>query len=239
MNRRRHEAAPPIDWSIDASGGPLQGPLALAFLDGREMVLHLQRGQVALLLDAGRLRATYAAGGHALRIGDGDGDIAPRCHLLFLDVAGGLPVRWTAEAPLRCGPGGDIAVVGGARLDVADPAAFHAAFLAGAEVVDAGLVLALADRLLQAAVAARLAASSTPTSDGAPSAWTPASLQARLTTLRESDLADDLAPCGLSCRELAAYTAAPPVERAPAATEASESGEALPMSGHSDHLRRH
>lgn len=237
MNARRHQAAPSIEWSVDASGGPLQGPLALAFLAGREMSLHLQRGQVALLLDAGRLRAVLGAGRHALRIGDGEGALDPRWHLLFLDTAGGLPVRWTAESPLRCGPGGDIALIGGGRLDVADPAAFHAAFLAGAEVPDPSLVTALADRLLQAAVASRLAVAA---GDAAGDAgWSPAAVQARLTTLAAPDLSDDLAPCGLSCRELSVYTMAPPVDSARAGGDALPLAAATPMSGHSDHLRRH
>lgn len=234
MNARRHGATPAIEWSVDASGGPLQGPLALAFLAGREMSLHLQRGQVALLLDAGRLRAVLGAGRHALHIGEGDGALDPRWHLLFLDTAGGLPVRWTAEAPLRCGPGGDIALIGGGRLDVSDPAAFHAAFLAGALLADPALVAALADRLLQAAVAARLSVPATGSAD-----WSPAAVQARLTLLRAQDLADDLAPCGLSCRELAVYTAMPPVDNARASLDAAPVDANIPMSGHSDHLRRH
>lgn len=233
MNSRSHQA-PPIDWSIDAADGPLQGPLALAFLEGRELALHLASGQSALLLGGGGLRRVLGPGHHRLAVGRRSGEVDPGWRLLFLSLGEGLPARWTAEAPLRCGPGGSLALIGGARLEVVDPTAFHNAFLAGTEAVGAAFVIALADRLLQAAVAAKLAG----TEPGAVD-WTPAAVQARLTALRAVDLADDLSPCGLACRELAVYTAAAPVDHGQPGREAPDgtparSGAVIPMSGHSD-----
>jgi hypothetical protein len=209
MNARRLDPAPPIDWSVDSADGPVQGPLALAFLQGREMALHLRHGQTALLLGDGRLRAVFGPGRHELRVGGLPGDVDARWHLLFLCLGDGLDLRWTAEAPLRCGPSGDVALVGGGRLVVADAAAFHDAFLAGAEVVDPALVVTLADRLLQAAVAARL----TTATPGGVGDWSAADVQSRLACLRAEDLAEDLAPCGLACRSLDIRTACGDIER--------------------------
>jgi hypothetical protein len=209
VNARRLDPAPPIDWSVDSADGPVQGPLALAFLHGRELALHLHHGQSALLLGDGRLRAVFGPGRHELRVGGVSGGIDGRWHLLFLCLGDGLDLRWTAEAPLRCGPSGDVALVGGGRLVVADAGAFHDAFLAGCELVDPALVVTLADRLLQAAVAARLTAA-TISGDGD---WSAAAVRSRLAALHAEDLAEDLAPCGLACRSLDIRTACGDIER--------------------------
>lgn len=209
MNARRLVPAPPIDWSVDSADGPVQGPLALAFLQGREMALHLRQGQTALLLGDDRLRAVLGPGRHELRVGGMPGGVDARWHLLFLCLGDGLDLRWTAEAPMRCGPSGDVALVGDGRLVVADAGAFHGAFLAGAEIVDPALVVTLADRLLQAAVAARLSA----TTPGGAGDWSAAAVQSRLASLRAEDLAEDLAPCGLACRSLDIRTTCGDIER--------------------------
>ena len=208
MNARRLDAAPPIDWSVDSADGPVQGPLALAFLHGRELALHLRPGQSALLLGDGRLRAVFGPGRHELRVGGRADDVDARWHLLFLCLGDGLDLRWTPAAALRCGPAGDVAVTGRARLVVADAAAFHDAFLAGAGTADPALVVTLADRLLQAAVAAALA----PAGGGAGD-WSVAAVQARLAGLRAEDLAEALAPCGLACRGLDIRVACGDIER--------------------------
>lgn len=238
MNMRRHQPAPPIDWSVDNADGPLQGPLALAFLRGRHLSLHLKAGQQALLLGEGRLQAVLGPGRHGMDIGDRFGDVDERWQLLFLCAPDGLSMRWTTDAPLRCGDTGQWQLIGGCRLDVVDASAFHGTFLAGVQAVDPAFVLLLVARLAQAAIAGRLL----PPAPGTGVA-TEAALQARLTGLRAQDLAEELAPCGLACRELAVYTAAAPVDHdtrrhdsAPAGGVAN--GTALPMSGHSDHLRR-
>jgi hypothetical protein len=209
VNARRLDAAPPIDWSVDSADGPVQGPLALAFLHGREMALHLRHGQSALLLGDGRLRAVFGPGRHELRVGGRADDVDARWHLLFLCLGDGLDLRWTPAAPLRCGPAGDVAVTGSARLVVADPAAFHDAFLAGATTVDPALVVTLADRLLQAAVAAGL----TPATGGSAGDWSATSVRTRVAGLRAEDLAEALAPCGLACRGLDIRTTCGDIER--------------------------
>lgn len=230
----REGRALPIAWSVEAGDGPLQGPLALEFLRGRRLDLQLAPGQSALLLDAGRLRAVYGPGRHLLDVGDDPGALDPRWRLQFLAFGEGLSLRWTAGSPLRCGGDDAPALVGACRVAITDPAAFHGTFLAGVEHPDTPLVLALVDRLVQAAVAARLSPDST---DGLP--LTGPALQARLAALAADDLRESLAPCGLSGRalELQALVASADGAAAraePAATEASR-----PTSGHSGDLRRH
>lgn len=237
MNAHELDATLPIGWSIDAADGPIQGPLALAFLRGRRLALHLRAGQSALLLGDGRVQAIFGPGDHELGIGDGAGGIDPARHLLFLSTGDGLVQRWTVEAPLRLGGDGAPHLIGACRLDIIDARAFHDTFLAGVTAPEPAFVLVLVDRLVQGLVAAHVA-------DVAPAApdavrWAPAALQTRLTALKPSDLADSLAPCGLECRELAVYTVQPPVDLETQARAATTPREAMPMSGHSEDLRRH
>lgn len=228
----RDGRALPIAWSVETGDGPLQGPLALEFLRGRRLDLFLAPGQVALLQDHARLRAVYLPGRHLLDVGDGPHALDPRWRLLFLAFGDGLALRWTAETPLRCGVDGALAVIGTCELAIASPEDFHATFLAGVDRPEASFVLTLVDRLVQSAVAACLFPAG---SDGPTPSST--SLQARLTGLRPVDLAEGLAPCGLACRQLAVYTADPPVDSRRAAPAADEA--AMPMSGHSEDVRRH
>jgi len=222
----------PIDWSVDSADGLLQGPLDLGFLHGRRLALALTEGQSALLLGEGRVQAVYPPGRHRLEIGAGENGIDPAWRLLFLTPGAGLKLRWTAESPLRCGPGIGLDLIGGGRLEIADPRAFHDAFLAGVEAPDAAFLLVLIDRLVQGAVADRLESSAPGTAP-----CSPTEAQARLTGLGPADLADDLAPCGLACRELAVYTLKPPVDQD--RSRSAPGAEPVPMSGHSEDLRRH
>lgn len=232
MSSDRLDTSLPIDWSVDDADGPIQGPLALAFLHGRRLALSLAKGQSALLLGEGRLRAVFPTGEHELGIGDGG--IDPSWRLLFLAPGKGLAVRWTTASPLRCGDGTGMSLIGLCRLEIADPRAFHDTFLGGVETVDPAFVLVLVDRLAQGAVAAQLA----PAVPGVP-AWSPAAVQARLTRLGPDDLTDELSPCGLVCRQLAVYTAQPPVDLDRRGQAPRPDAEPIPMSGHSEDLRRH
>lgn len=222
----------PIAWSIDSADGLLQGPLDLGFLRGRRLSLTLYDGQTALLLGEGRVQALFGRGRHELEIGAGAKGIDPEWRLLFLVPGAGLALRWTAESRLRCGGESGPSLIGTCLLDIADPRTFHDTFLAGAEALDPAFTLVLIDRLVQSVVAARLQ----PLHSGA-AGRSPTELQAQLTGMGPEVLADELAPCGLVCRQLALYTARAPVDQdrspRPAVTEA----ESIPMSGHSEDLR--
>lgn len=226
----------PLAWSVDNADGWIQGPLALDFLRGRRLALTLTDGQLALLLDQGRVKAVFLAGEHDLEVGSGAHVLSPTQHLLFLAPGDGLELRWTPESPLRCGAEGQWSLIGNCRLEIEAPCAFHDTFLAGAEPLDRAFALALVDRLVQGAVAEHLS----PASPG-DAAWSSTEVQARLMRLLPEDLSDELAPCGLACRHLAVYTAHPPVdhERERERDVTASAAEPVPMSGHSEDLRRH
>ncbi len=227
----------PIAWSVDSAGGLLQGPLDLGFLQGRRLSLTLDEGQLALLLGEGRVQAVFRPGRHELEIGTGDRGIDPAWRLLFLLPGNGLALRWTAESPLRCDETNGLALIGTCRLDITDPHAFHDTFLAGVETLDPVFTLTVIDRLVQGAVAALLQPA-----HGGMAGRSPADLQARLTLVGPGgladDLADDLTPCGLVCRALALYTARPPIDQGRSRPQPATGGETVPMSGHSEDLRR-
>lgn len=224
----------PLAWSVDDADGPIQGPLALDFLRGRRLTLTLDDGQMALLLDQGRVAAVFLPGEHEFEIGSGEHCLDASRQLLFLATGDGLDLRWTPEAPLRCGADGDLAVMGTCRLEIEGPQAFHDTFLAGAEPLDPVFAISLVDRLVQGAVAELLR----PALPGA-APWSAAEAQARLTRLLPEDLSDELAPCGLACRHLAVYTTHPPVDPERERYAPQPRSEPIPMSGHSEDLRRH
>ena len=222
----------PISWSIDSADGLLQGPLDLGFLQGRRLSLTLHDGQTALLLGEGRVQAVFRPGRHELEIGTGQGGLAPQWRLLFLAPGAGLALRWTADSQLRCGGVAGPSLIGTCLLDIADPRAFHDTFLAGAETLDQTFTLVLIDRLVQSVVAARLQPLQSGTAGPSPT-----ELQARLTGMGPQSLADDLAPCGLACRQLALYTARAPVDQDRLRQPAGAEADPVPMSGHSEDLR--
>ncbi len=220
----------PITWSIETGDGPLQGPLALEFLRGRRLELVLAPGQQALLLDADRLRAVYGPGRHELDIGDGPHGLDPRWRLLFLAFGDGLRLDWTAGAELYCGPRGETAVSGLCEVTIASPEAFHGTFLAGVARPETSFVLTLIDRLVRSVVASAL-------DPAVADAAAPTAPAERLAGLRPADLATDLAPCGLACRQVALAPAGPrdlPRREAPATAAAP-----VPGSGQSGGARRH
>ena len=226
----------PLAWSVDNADGLIQGPLALDFVRERRLALTLADGQLALLLEQGQVKAVFLTGEHDLEVGSGEHGLSPTQHLLFLAPGDGLELRWTPESPLRCGAEGQWSLIGNCRLDIEAPRAFHDTFLAGAEPLDRAFALALVDRLVQGAIAGQLDPASPEDA-----AWSSTEVQARLTRLLPEDLADELAPCGLACRHLAIYTAHPPVdhERERERNAAPPAAEPVPMSGHSEDMRRH
>jgi len=222
----------PIAWSVDSADGVLQGPLDLGFLRGRRLSLTLYEGQTALLLGEGRVQAVFGSGRHELEIGAGAKGIDPEWRLLFLVPGAGLAFRWTAESPLRCGGEKGPSLIGTCLLDIADSRAFHDTFLAGAEALDPAFTLVLIDRLVQGLVAAWLQPLHPETARRSST-----ELQTQLTGMGPEVLADELAPCGLVCRQLALYTARAPVDQDRFHRPAVNEAEPIPMSGHSEDLR--
>lgn len=189
-----------FSWSITPEQGLVQGPLDLEFLRGQRVALHLEPGQIALLVQGPHLQAVFLDGGHVLDIGRGDGQIPPECRLVFIARSHGLDVAWTRDEPLDLGDG--VGVIGNGTLAITGPQRFYETYLAGLDAWDEDFLRRLARQSVAAALAGLL--------DG--SAGDAARLQTRLTALAPSDLDDELAPCGLSCVRAAFYTTAPPVD---------------------------
>lgn len=196
-SRRGLDPGQPIDiqtWTIDDAAGFLQGPLDLAFLDGKVLDLHLDAGQVALLSDGSDVAAAFLPGQHVLTVGHEGGDLPSRGSLLFLTTGADIRLRW---------PDGDC------RLRLTSPVAFHAAFLRRSEKVGQEFVL----RVLTALVRDRLeAAPRTPEGAGT------GELAATAPTRRELERA--LGPLGLTCLALRLGPARAPATT-PASTPAS------------------
>jgi hypothetical protein len=197
----------PIEWSVDAAQGHLQGPLALEFLHDKRMTLVLAAGQQALLVRDGQLLAVFLDGAHHLAIGDGEGLIPSTCQLVFLATDEPLILRWTSANPLSWGPHAEESLIGSCALRIERSGRFFETFLQGQTDHEPDFVTRLIDQLVRGVFEELLS-----TGTGLDVSET----QARLTRLSPSDLNDDLEACGLFCSHLAVYTAHPPVEVAPA-----------------------
>jgi hypothetical protein len=216
----------PIVWSVDPSGGLVQGPLELEFLRGRRIALVLEPGQMALLTEEQDVRAVFLDGRHTLEIGTGRRQVSPACRLLFLTTTDALDFRWSAAEPLVWGDEPWQALIGTCRLDIAGPNAFHETFIAGVESCDTGFRRRLIEQIVRSVFEDVLQG----VGGGRP---TCADVQARLARLTTDDLNDDLQAYGLQCTHLAVYTAQPPVD-AEDETRRSTVGAAPHTAGHFD-----
>lgn len=210
-NGRQWAALPldggPIEWSVSADQGYVQGPLDLEFLRGQKLSLLLTEGQQALLVQDGQLRAVYLDGAHYLEIGQGERQIPPSCQLIFLALEQSLRLRWPRTAPLAWGPEPEQTLIGNCSLSIEWPGRFFGTFLQGQPQPDPDFILRLIDQMIRGLFEDLLTVGvDSETTAGA------YELQARLTRLSPADLNDELNSCGLNCTRLAVYTAAPPVE---------------------------
>lgn len=205
-----------VDWSVQPDQGLVQGPLDLGFLSGRKVALALEPGQVALLICEKSLQAVYLDGGHILDVGHGRGQVPCTGHMIFLAVGQGLDIRWSSVEPLELGEDGP-GLIGHCTLVIEGPGRFHDTFLAGDDQWDETFILRLVRQATRSALERVL--------DGGD--LDAGSLQARLSNLEPEDLDEELAPLGLACRRTALYTAAPPIEIAPAETTGQ-----FPVPGH-------
>ena len=197
----------PLEWTLDHRQGLIQGPLDLEFLRGRKISLTLEPGQMAMLIQDSDLKAVYLDGAHYLDIGHGNHQVPAESSLLFLAVDRHINLNWSREAPLRLGSSQDEALIGGCSLAIDGPARFFRTFLDTPEMPDPEFLIRLIDQLVRGILEDCLGDMVDPAA-----AHGPAEIQSRLTRLSPEELADDLAPCGLACVNLAIYTAAPPVD---------------------------
>ena len=197
----------PLEWSIDADQGRIQGPLDLEFLRGQSLSLVLKENQQALLVRDGQLSAVYLDGAHHLEIGHGSRQIDPACQLIFLAMNDPLQMKWTPANPLRWGPEAHQTLIGSCALHVQGVGRFFDTFLQGRPSLEPGFIERLIDQQVRGLFEDLLAAD--PETGIAPS---DIEVQARLTRLSPNDLSDELNACGLGCTHLAVYTSAPPIE---------------------------
>ncbi len=197
----------PLEWTLDHRQGLIQGPLDLEFLRGRKISLVLEPGQMAMLIQDGDLKAVYLDGAHYLDIGHGNHQVPAESRLIFLATNRHINLNWPPQAPLRMGPNLDEALIGGCSLTIDGPARFYRTFLDTPEIPDPDFLVHLIDQLVRGILEELLSDLFDPAAT-----TEPAEIQSRLTRLVPEELADDLAPCGLACVNLAVYTAAPPVD---------------------------
>jgi len=185
--------------------GLIQGPLDLEFLRGRKISVVLEPGQMAMLIQDSELKAVYLDGAHYLDIGHGSHQVPAESSLIFL----------AANRHINL-------MIGGCSLTIDGPARFYRTFLDTPDMPESDFLVCLIDQFVRGVLEEFLGSLFDPAA--APS---PAEIQSRLTRLTPKDLADDLAPCGLSCVNLALYTAAPPVddEFAPQAEQETDDHE--------------
>ena len=209
-NGRDWESLPedegPLEWTLDRRQGLVQGPLDLEFLRGRKMSLILEPGQMALLIQEDDLQAVYLDGAHYLDIGHGTHQVPPGSKLVFLAADRDINLNWSHQEPLTLSQGQGPALIGGCSLAIDAPARFYRTFLNTPETPEPEFLTRLVDQLVRGVMEEFLG-------DLFGGAITgPGEIQPRLTRLTPEDLTDDLAPYGLTCVNLAIYTAAPPVE---------------------------
>jgi hypothetical protein len=217
----------PLEWTLDHRQGLIQGPLDLEFLRGRKISLTLDPGQMALLIQDKELKAVYLDGAHYLDIGHGTHQVPADSQLIFLAADEPINLNWSARTPLQLGEHCDQELIGGCSLTIDGPARFFQTFLDTDEIPEPDFLIRLIDQLVHGTLEEIMGSLFEPgTALGA------AEIQSRLMRLTPADLDDDLAPCGLSCLNLAVYTAAPPVEDAFVLQGAEETAGHLDGVGH-------
>lgn len=194
------------EWTMDPNQGTVQGPLDLGFFLDREVRLVLKDGQVALLTAAGNLRSVFFGGTHLLAIGDDRGRISPDCQLAFLDLDQVFKMSWSRMNPVVWGREHDQALIGKCALRIVDAERFYRTFLAGNRLWEPAFLQRLVEQVARGAVESLLTESGLE-----PGSVSFAELQARITRLHAEDLAGPLEAFGLTCDNLAVYTAAPPI----------------------------
>jgi len=118
----------PLEWSVDAANGLIQGPLDLESMRGQKMSLVLEPNQMAFLMSDGQLLAVYLDGAHYLDVGKTEHQISPEAQLIFVALDAPL-----AECSVR----------------VERPTVFFDTFLLGQESTDPKFVVRLLEQMIR------------------------------------------------------------------------------------------
>ena len=208
----------PLEWSPDPDGDTVQGPLDLCFVEGRHLLLSLDRNEAALLAARGRLLRVMLAGHHWFTVG---GDDCPAGSLVyFLRLEQPLTVDWRQYMPV---PRRDVDEPatrlhsGRFVVSIVHPVRFYESLLGNRAGEGNEICLPTLRHLLPTLLTIRLAGLE-PTGEGG--------LASLLSRLEPAALNEDLAPYGLACH---AWSIQAPGERRPAGAPATAAtGDLLP-----------
>ncbi len=195
-----------FQWSMEADGPMVQGPLDMEFLRGQRISLNLEMGQYGLLVRDGALKALYLDGAHHLDIGEQKEQIKTDSHLFFLTTEKSIDFRWTTESAQGFTAAGGTPVIGQCSVRIEKPARFYQRVLRKLEKWSPEDINDCLRPLVNSAFKELL-------QDLTATACNhPGGLQSSLMMLGAHQLDEYLSEHGLYCVSLAAYTAAPPVE---------------------------
>jgi hypothetical protein len=204
---QEHDPEHVVTWTPATPPRAVEGPLALDLFAGRLLVLQLAPGQVAVHEVDRRPRRVLLDGCHHLEIGHGPDAVTPEGSVVFLRPDVPLAWRWTVGCELHVDAGGgdfiDLPLRGACALSLADPCRFHERVLAGLGELQLATLTDVLDTLVRSRLEARLH----DLVDRGRLDVLQASV--RLEALTAEDLADDLAPQGLSCERLQVAIPAP------------------------------
>ncbi len=193
----------PVQWELDSDSGVVQGPLDLDFFAGRRLLLRLEPGQVALLIDDGNVRTVYLEGRHTILVGTGAGTVPPGCELVFLAIDRPLSVTWDERQALWLPDGSGravrIPISGGCSCRIADATRFFDAFLRFGDGSGEAFALQIIDCLIRSRIE-----ESTAKRCGADES-TPDSPREYIDSLQPADMDPGLDQLGLVCTSLSVH----------------------------------
>lgn len=209
-----------FQWSMEADGPMVQGPMEMEALRGQRMSLTLELGQYGLLVRDGALKALYLDGCHHLDIGNQNDQINTDSLLFFLTTEKSLDFRWTAQQAHGFTAADGTPIIGQCTVRIEKPARFYHRVLRELEDWTPQTVNKCLKPLVHTAFKELLKEISETGCDHS------GGLQSSLMMLGAHQLDDHLSQHGLYCVSLAVYTAAPPVENCTDQT-AGQSAELL------------
>jgi hypothetical protein len=211
QNSRRNWSALPLrtekfQWSMEADGPMVQGPLDMESLRGQHISLNLDVGQYGLMVREGSLKALYLDGAHHLDIGEQKDQISTDSLLFFLTTEKSIDFRWKAKNSQGITIANGTPIIGQCSIRIEKPARFYHRVLRNLKEWSPEAVNEHLKPLVRNAFKELLDEvyeTGCNHSGG---------LQSSLMMLGAHQLDEYLSEHGLYCVSLAAYTAAPPVE---------------------------
>ncbi len=211
LNSGRDWGAVPLrqnqhEWTMEADGPMVQGPLDMEFLRGQRISLVLDEGQYGLMVRKNILKAVYLDGAHYLDIGSSPGQIPTDSHLFFLSTDQAIHFSWGKKHQEVITTQSGTSVICQCSVRIEKPARFYHRTLRELNQWDPETIENHLKPLVSEALRSLL------DQICEHSHHHDASLQSNLMALSPSQLDEFLTDHGLYCESLAAYTASGPVE---------------------------